>query len=138
VAPGASYLLALLQLVQVPVGAGLVYAGLKYGAASLAFYREIAGQCPCSEMRSLGFNNYNAAARKESAQYEWIPLACEPFHYPTNALCSLVQQVDPCKLVWRVDAGEHEGATYRYARRLEHFDKRVHRAGAGRRHADYR
>lgn len=63
VAPWAFYFLALRQLVQVPVGAGLVYAGLKYGAASLAFYREIAGQCPCSEMCSLGFNNSNAAKK---------------------------------------------------------------------------
>jgi len=53
VAPGAFYFLAARQLVRIPVGAGLVYAGLKYGAASLAFYREIAGQCPEKDMRCL-------------------------------------------------------------------------------------
>lgn len=68
----------------------------------------------------------------------YYPLGGKPFHYSSNTLGRLVQQINPCKLVWRMHAGKHIGATDRDTRCLEHFCKRVHRTRACRRDAYYR
>jgi hypothetical protein len=68
----------------------------------------------------------------------YYPLGGKPFHYSPNTLGRLVQQINPCKLVWRMHAGIHVGATDRDTGCLEHFCKRVHRTRACRRDAYYR
>jgi hypothetical protein len=68
----------------------------------------------------------------------YYPLGGKPFHYSSNALGRLVQQINPCKFVWRMHAGKHVGATDRDTGCLEHFCKRVHRTRACRRDAYYR
>jgi hypothetical protein len=68
----------------------------------------------------------------------YYPLSGKPFHYSSNTLGRLVQQINPCKLVWRMHAGIHVGATDRDTGCLEHFCKRVHRTRACRRDAYYR
>ncbi len=68
----------------------------------------------------------------------YYPLGGKPFHYSSNTLGRLVQQINPCKLVWRMHAGIHVSATDRDTGCLEHFCKQVHRTRACRRDAYYR